>query len=273
MVGDRAGAELPPVLDTFVSHLDQEPALRGLFLGGSHGRGTADAFSDIDLIAICAPDAADKIVALWRETLDTVVPPVFWRQVGSPGRGFLINATTEDWLRLDFYLIAPDRFVNRSKATLIPLIDRDGAYQSLPATIPSPGPRLARLTYIVEESFRVAGLFGIGLGRGELVTGVQGVGLLHGLLTDLMQEQRPEAEPGGVLHLSRLLDADDFAILAALPRPQPDRDEIIAAFQAAARAFLPRARDLLEGAGGTWPDAFEAATRAYLRRTIGADLT
>ena len=62
-----------------------------------------------------------------------------------------------------------------------------------------------------------------------------------------------------------------MALLAALPYPGPDRDELIDAQAALARVFFPLARQLADQVQIEWPEAFEAATRRRLGATLGPD--
>jgi len=95
---------------------------------------------------------------------------------------------------------------------------------------------------------------------------------LRGLLIDLLIEEQALPQPPGALHLSRLLAAEDMAMLAALPAATATRDGVLAANLACADAFLPRARSLAERSGAAWPSELEAAARARLKQVLGVDL-
>ena len=82
-----------------VRRLQDNVHLNGLFLGGSHGRGTADQWSDIDFIAVAAPDAHAAMAADWRDALQSITPIVFWNQID--GAGIVLNAITADWQRIE----------------------------------------------------------------------------------------------------------------------------------------------------------------------------
>ncbi len=252
------------------SRMDGAPGLEALFVAGSHGRGDADAWSDVDLVGIAEPDAHDAIVEAWRGALEAREPLVYWSARGAPVR--LVNAITESWLRCDLLLIPRARFSGRARSGLRPLFDRAGIYDSLPADLPPAVPNPERVRAIVLEFLRVTGLMAVGLGRGEHVLLVRGAGLLRDLLTDLMVEECPLADRGGALHPSRLLRADQMAVLQDLPYPGPRRDEVIGAHVALAAAFLPRARQLCDSIGLDWPEAFEAATRRHLVERAGVRL-
>lgn len=247
--------------------LIDEQTLRGLFLGGSYGRGSDDAYSDIDLIAIIDPSHHAALISRWREILQEIAPIVFWSERGQGS--VLLNAITEDWLRCDLFIVAEAGFSGRARNTVKPLIDRQGFYDALPASLPAKTPDPAKVQFLIQEFIRVLGLLPVVAGRGEYFTAASGVGMLREHLTNLMLEELPVPDRGGALHLSKLLSPDDTALLASLPFPQPQRDQVIAANFQIARQFFPRARALATKLGIAWPDAFEAATRKKLAAEFG----
>ncbi|HTM78538.1 MAG TPA: nucleotidyltransferase domain-containing protein [Devosia sp.] len=255
------------LIEAITLALADEPAIEALFLAGSYGRGTADAHSDVDLIALVAPEDHAALGARWRTILPAITPIVFWNEMNRGG--LLLNAVSEDWLRCDLSMLAPAAFTRRARDTVKPLLDRHDVYASLPATLPPQLPNPERVSYQISEFIRVLGLLPVGIGRSEYVTGVTGVGLLRDLLVGLLIEDVPLPDRGGALHLSKLLPPGQMAMLAALPYPKPDRAEVIAANLALAHAFFPRARVLARRLNLTWPTAFEAATRRHLGASLG----
>ena len=117
-----------------VDRMAGEEAVRGLFLAGSYGRGTEDEWSDVDLIALVAPEHQAAVAGKWRQVLSDVTPIVFWNELNRGG--LVINAVSEDWLRCDLSIAAPDAWGKRAKNTVKPLIDRDGVYEALPERLP-----------------------------------------------------------------------------------------------------------------------------------------
>ena len=256
-----------PLVAALAAGLAAEPGAEALFLAGSHGAGRADRWSDLDFLAVAEPAAQAAIGARWRATLEAEARVVFWNQL--PSRGLLLNAITEDWLRLDLHVLPRDGLGPRAKSGLKPIFDRAGIFAALPDDLPAAQPDPRRVSYQIREFLRVLGLMPVGLGRGELVTMVKGTGLLRDLLSDLMLEDCPLPDRGGILHLSRLLPPAEMALLRDLPWPGPERAALIAANLALAEAFLPRARDLARRLDLDWPEAFEAATRRHIERELG----
>jgi predicted nucleotidyltransferase len=70
----------PPLAREITHRLVDRPEFAGLFLSGSFGRGDADAYSDVDFLALAASDQHGEVAALWRQTLQTLRPIVFWNQ-------------------------------------------------------------------------------------------------------------------------------------------------------------------------------------------------
>lgn len=244
-------------------------AVRGLFLAGSYGRGTADEWSDVDLLALAAPEDHAAIAADWRQVLHDITPIVFWQELNRGGT--LLNAVSEEWLRCDLNIVTPENFGRRAKNTVRPLIDRDGVYDSLPDTLPLRQPDKGTVSYLIHEFIRMLGLLPVALGRQEYVTMALGVGMMRGHLEALLMQDVTNPDPGGILHQSTLLSAENMALLKSLPYPEPERDALIAANFAIAREFMPRARAMAERLDIVWPEAFEAATRRRLAVTVGEE--
>lgn len=262
-----------------VTALDDETAVRALFLGGSHGRGTQDRFSDLDFVGLVEDSAQPALAGRWREAIETISPLVYWSERRGPPT--LINAITADWLRVDLWMIAPASFAAQAQSrsgtyahsTLRCLVDRDGVFASLPAAQQPTGADRARVEFLISEFIRVLGLIAVGIGRGELVLGVTGAGLLRDLLTRLMIEQTQSPERGGMLHLSRNITSGQMEELLALPYPSPTRAEVLEAHWAMAKCFFPRAKAMAAALDLEWPASFEQATAEHLKRSFGAEFT
>lgn len=247
--------------------LTDAPELQALFLGGSLGAGTGDGFSDVDLVGVAHPEYHEQIVNLWHRLLSDRWTLIHWAE--TRWRGFLVNAITEDWLRIDLFLVPPDALGRRAQDMVRPLIDRTGLYDSLPATLPRAEPDPARLKRTITEFIRVVGLLPVGYGRQEWLVLMKGIGLLRDMVAEVMLEDCPLPDRGGILHLSRLLPPEDIAVLEALPAPGPDPEALLAANAEIAEVFFARARPLAERLGVDWPEAFEAATLAHVARATG----
>jgi hypothetical protein len=244
-------------ISAVASSLERDARVMSLFLSGSHGAGMADAFSDVDFVAVAVRDNHAQVAALWRDAVQAAEPVVYWSE--RRGQVILLNAVTERWLRCDLVIAAPGDFGRRSKAGLIVLFDRAGLYAGLPDVLPPATPNPESVAGIINEFIRIMGLLPVGLGRGEHVLLVKGVALLRDLLCDLMLEDCPLPDRGGALHLRRLLTPAQMEVLHKLPYPGPERDPLIAAHLAVAAVFFPVAREMAARLEVVWPAALEAA--------------
>ncbi|MET9274771.1 nucleotidyltransferase domain-containing protein [Kribbella sp. NPDC003557] len=248
--------------------LSQDDRVMGLWLVGSHGRGTADQFSDVDLWVVVTPDGAESFCDDWPKTSDEITATVFQRAIG----GRIFNQITPDWLRFDVSVSTPDAIGSRSRSTAKPLYDPNG----LSADLGEPGapkqPDPSRVESISREFLRALGLLPVVVGREEFAVGESGASLLRDMLIDLMLEDVAAEDRGGALHLNRLLPADRQQILTDLPALQATRESVIAAHVACATVFLPLARALHARCSLTWPQDLEAAARKHLVTTLSVDL-
>ena len=249
-----------------VEALGPDERVRGLFLSGSFGRGTADQYSDVDLIAFVPTEQQDTFVADWRGVLGGIMPIVHYQRLPFAP---VLHAISEDWLRCDLQFLAPDQTQSLTQDRHKPLIDRDGVHQTLAAILPQRPIDGRRLQGLTEEFIRVVGLLPVGLGRGEIeLIAATGSGMLRRMLADLLVLEMNLPDSGGILHLSRVIDPARMALLAAIPLPQLSAESAIEANLALARAFIPRAKALYASLGLDWPRAFEAATRTHLQQTL-----
>lgn len=245
--------------------LEGDERICALFLSGSFGRGTDDAWSDVDLIAFVPPEHRDAVMESWRTTLDSIAPIVFFNRLPwAP----VLNAITEDWLRCDLQVSAPEDTRGMTQDRYKVLFDRDGIHAALPATSPSPTADPGKLYGLVTEFIRILGLLHVADGRKEYELAVTGTGMMRSLLTNLLIEEMQRGDQGGMLHLSRKIDAERMDLLLALPLPEPNRPSVLRANAALARAFFPRAKTFAAKVGMDWPEAFEAATRRKLTASI-----
>lgn len=246
--------------------LEPDQRVRALFLSGSFGRGTADAWSDVDLVALIAKADQEGFTAGWRAVLEGIVPIVYYTQL--PFKPVL-HAVAENWLRCDLTFLSPDQTRGMTQDRVKPLIDRDGIHATLPPTLPPPQINRGMLEGTTNEFIRVLGLTPVAVGRNEVELVGLGTGMLRRMLTDLLVLEKNHADTGGILHLTRLLDDEQMALMETIPVPERSVASAVDSQFAIARAYLPRARALYAQLGMTWPEKFEAATRANLDRHLG----
>lgn len=264
-----AGMEHQDVIEIIASALQEVAEVRALFLSGSYGNGLADDYSDIDFILVAKGGATDAVAELWREAVDqTGEIALWWDRTTSP---LLINAITADWTRTDVVILKPDQMGTQTQTNLKPLFDHDDIFESLAKTSGNKAPNPARVRYQIEEFIRILGLLHLTAGRGEYINGVLGVFHLRNLLVELLIEETAAPNRGGALHLNRLLTDEQKELLTSLPPALPNRDAMISACLAYAKAYLPRARKLAPQWGVEWPERFEAVTWEKLSDTLSIE--
>lgn len=256
--------------DDFITHmrhaLGDDRKVTALFLSGSFGRGTADLFSDVDLLLVAEPTDHPALAQDWHRHVAAFEPIVHAYQ---PPFQAVHCVITEGWLRADLTIVSADHLRGRTQDGLKPLIDRDALFGTLPARLEARAIDPARVERLTKEFLRVLGLLHVGLGRSEVETiASDGCYLLRRMLVDLLTIEVNLPDPGGMLHLSRVLDPPRMAVLDAIPLPARTARSAIATNFVIARAFLPRARALHDTLALSWPEAFETATRNRLAASM-----
>ncbi len=246
--------------------LEADERIEAAWLSGSFGGGTADDFSDVDvLILVREPwqEAAQDYGADPNPIAEAVlVNPLFG--------GRILNVVTADWDRFDLSFVEAADLARYDRAALKPLFNKTGAEPPVRERQPYQAPP-EKIAGMICEFLRVLGLMPTALGREEYVTSAWGVELQRRSLIDLMIEANriaPE-DRGGALHLRRLLTPEQHALLVALPPVCAEPDSLIAINLAIARLYLPLARQLAAEVGAQWPQALEDAARRRLRTTLG----
>jgi hypothetical protein len=256
-------------IETITNALREKPIVRALFLGGSRGAGLEDAYSDIDFLAVAMGGPSDEFAGLWRKAVSQTGEIVLWWD--REAKPMLINAITHDWQRIDVEIVTPEAMARRNLGGLKTLFDHDRISESLPALPQANAPNTRRMKWQFEEFIRILGLLPLAMGREEYINSVTGAFYLRNLLVDLLIEETAAPYRGGALHLNRLITDEQKALLTSLPPLLPTRDAMMAAYPAYASAYLPRARAMALSLGIDWPEHFEAATWAHLRKSLGIE--
>ena len=242
--------------------------VRGAFLGGSFGRGEADAFSDVDVFVVVT-DAEDIPIVL-TELADEVnqVAPILFSQVLPGGR--TITSITTEWLRFDLTLLRAAEQADVARERVEPLFQRQPVAET-PSSTPErhPGRSPETLLRIVNEFIRVLGLSVVVKGRDDVIVAETGTNLLRDLLIRIMLLENGRQPRRGALALQRSLMPFQMARLKALPALDATWTSVFGRTKAIAEEFLPRARRLADELGAAWPEEFERVTLAFVREKIG----
>ena len=251
--------------------LERLPGLGGAFLGGSHGRDEADAYSDVDVYVVLAEaDDIPDLLPRLEQSVDEIGPILFSKVLPNART---INCITMDWLRFDLTAVSRIELAFVAGGAVKPLFDRLGLAEALdttPATAPEP--TADAILEVVNEFIRILGLSQVVRGRDDLVVAQTGTNLLRDLLIRAMAMENAPQPRRGVLALQRDLSPDQVAVLLDLPPPGATWSTIFARTRAIADQFFPRARALAERLDAPYPQTFERVTRKLLKDRIGLAL-
>ena len=163
------------------ARLDGDPQVLAAWLAGSFGRGNADRYSDIDLHLLLADVYAFRASA--REWLGSLRPLVLYKLLFD---GQMINALTDDGLRIDIWLHAEAPLLDPAAVDV--LLDRAGALRlETPPAAPSDPAQVANwLLAQIEEFWRCVSLLPTVIGRNELLVSFMGLYVELGIVTDIL---------------------------------------------------------------------------------------
>lgn len=262
---------------TLLHAAEQDDRIRALWLGGSLGRGVADAGSDLDVVLAIAPGSLDDFASSWRDWLAGVTPTVFARQLpGHPGSWYSV---TPACLRLDVVAERAGTATAGQLSLRLLVLDKDGTAslaaapdsgQAGEASVTPPGPSRARLAGLTEEFLRQQAIFPAAVvARRDWLLGVQGVQGAQVLLYELFVESNQPLPPMGVKQWSAKLTPEQVRICTALPAPTANPDSVLAAMRATAAAFRAAARQILAAHDIAWPAEFDHAVQTYCQAALG----
>lgn len=270
----RALAVLPSgygrLFDDAVAVLSADDRVRALWVHGSVGRGDADASSDLDLVLAVSDEHFDEFWGGWRTWLSAISPTVLARPVPwAPG---VLYAVTPDCLRID---IAAERvgavpssgFRNRAV-----VFDRDGLDGQVPSPAAPPGPDRSRVETAIEEPLRYLGLLPALLDREAFLLVQEGYTHIRRRLVELFQEANAPQATVGVKHGRFQITEDQYRLLEALPWPQADRAELIAAHRVIGSLLLHVAPPIATLVDLPWPEELELTVRQHLLRELAIEL-
>lgn len=251
-----------------VTALSGVEAVASVWVTGSLARGTADRYSDLDLIAIARPGSEfprGPVVGALESALTPVL--VLERDFGA---SVLFSLVTPQWIRVDIDLFRADAPLWRRADTVVTVFDRGPDRPAWASADEPPAP--ADVVGPVQEIVRVLGLLPAVLGRGSTATGLAGCGLLTGHLIALATALAGGPATGrGALAREAAVPAAYRTVLDDLPAAGSNAEQILAFHLAAWDA----AGRLLALGGHPFPADLSAASAALAllyRREFGAVL-
>src|SRR5579862_3951429 len=94
-------AEQSALIDRIRIVLEADARIDAVWLAGSLGKGRGDAFSDVDILALCADGKAAEVSAAYADPSAIAKPVLVNRLFG----GAVLNVVTEDWQRFDIVFL------------------------------------------------------------------------------------------------------------------------------------------------------------------------
>jgi len=233
--------------------------VRAVRAGGSVATGTADRWSDLDLVVLVEDEALPSFLDDWETWLAEITPTVFARRPIAPS---IINSLTTDGLTLDIavYPISTSAPPPPVAGFTVGLLAR----QSLPD-------HREAVAYAVEELLRgLAGPFIGYLKRNAHVLHLAGMAHVTSLLIKiLLAENDVAALPGK--HIDDVLTDEQREMLAALPPVNPTYDRLLAFGLAVAREIVTRSRPLYSKFDLPWPSELAAVAAKRVKEHLGTD--
>lgn len=242
--------------------------IRGLWLSGSLARGAADAGSDLDLVLAVRDEDFDEFADGWPDWLAGITPTLLAKEL--PRSRLIIYALAEDLCRIDVVAEPVSRVASSPHRRRIPVIDRDGLTESIPAPELGAGPDRGKITAMITEFWRIQANFPAMInGRQDLLCANSGVHVSGQMLYDLFVETNQPLPPMGVKQFTSRLRPEQAEVLRALPTCAPgDRRLLINADLAVCEAMADAGRAAAERVGAEYPERISAAVLAHLHATL-----
>jgi len=249
------------IADAVESWAKDDAEIRAMFVGGSIAQGTSDRFSDLDLVLVAPASAFERLTGEVRDRIEGMWPVIIENRL-RPGDLAILSVVTDQWHRVDVAFGDMESDILRQR--LVTVFDPEELYQGPPEEVAPPPVTPAHVITLAKDFLRILGLAVVVNGRNDVHAAHDGANLLRTLLIELLLMEPPRRLRPGPKTLLPVLSDEQHGILRSLP-PVADDLALLDVFnEATAKAFLPRARVLVESLGGQWPVEVEEATRAYL---------
>src|SRR5215469_5608460 len=268
--GESEIAPLTAFVEQATTILSTDERVRVLWLTGSLATGTADSQSDVDLRAAVREESFATMSEWWSELIEQVAPTVWKHRWPGPPDEAILSAITSHYLRFDVVIQSATDTRPRMLEAARLIFDKDGIAEQFLLTSSLQHDPFTGLSFIVEEFIRLLGMLPIVVDRDDVPIGMEGQLGLHSLFISLLLlENGVDRTTTGKRHVAALLNDEQRAIQAQMPPLAPTMESIIQGRATYGRLFLPRARQLMEKQGYSYPEAFEQAIRRYLLETLG----
>ena len=244
--------------DRVVSVLGSDARVKEVQVGGSIGAGSADAWSDLDIVVVTHPEQHDAFLADRDTWLSAITPTVFARTPIAP---FVINTVTDEGLTFDISVWADAA----PEWPATPVRYAVGMLSSAPFDEVRDA-----LEYAVAEMLRgMNGPFISLLQRDEHLRHLTGVPHLLGLLTTVFLAETGATPPGK--HWNGTYTEEQRDAVAGLPPVSATREGLIAFGLGVAELLITRARPLYPGYDLVWPEDLARVTATRVHQQLGIE--
>jgi len=257
---DVVDPRFQPLYDRAIEVLTADSRVKEVQLGGSIGAGTADAWSDLDILIVTHTEHHDAFLAARDTWLAAITPTVFARTPIAP---FIINTVTDEGLTFDLSVWAD----------AAPVWPTPPVRYVVGMLSSSPFEDLgAALEYAVVEQLRgMAGPFISLIEREEHLRHLTGVTHLLGLLTTVFLAETGAIPPGK--HWNGAYTEEQRAAVAALPAISATREGLIAFGLGLSELLITRARPLFPRFELEWPADLARVTAVRVQDQLGIDVS
>jgi len=240
-----------------VSVLGSDARVKDVQVGGSIGSGSADAWSDLDIVVVTHADQHDAFLADRDAWLSAITPTVFARTPIAP---FILNTITDEGLTFDIsvWADAAPEWPSPPLRYTVGLLG--GQFADIGAA----------LDYAVAEVLRgMNGPFISLLQREEHLRHLTGVPHLLGLLTTVFLAETGAVPPAK--HWNGTYTEEQREMVAALPPVSATREGLIAFGLGLSELLVSRARPLYPRHDLVWPHDFASVTANRMQEQLGVD--
>ncbi len=246
--------------------LATDERIKAAWLEGSFGRGNADRYSDLDIHVLLAEAVLPNFKAQVEAWLTEIRPLVLFNLLFD---GKMVNALTQDGLRLDMWLHDGETMALDPAKALV-LQTTPGSLTFDKAVPPQDPIAIAHgLERMTKEFWRCISLTPAVIGRAELIIGVMGLGIEINLLTELLLTGHGIVRDTGVKNLNRFLPDDvRQTIEAALSLDGLSQTSLVQAHLGLARIVQTQGRTIAEKHQFAYPAALEAAVLRYVEEEL-----
>jgi predicted nucleotidyltransferase len=245
--------DVQPLLDRFVEVCSNDGRIVAAFLGGSRGRGEADAYSDVDLCVIAKDDAYEALVGDRVGFVGRLGAPLFFEDFGFAGLVFFVLADGTD---CELFFGSEGRLEELEPGpTIRTLFDPGGILEGVAFAEErvDPAEQHEVLRQILAWFWHELSHFISAIGRGELWWAAGQLESLRGHCVNLVRiEHGAFAGEEPYEKLDRTIDLAALSPIAETFVPM-ERDTLMRAARELVRFYTEKAPGVAEANGATYP--------------------